>query len=96
MEEAVNTYYGFRNMSPAERDALNRALRAKTPSQMAVKDAESGARFGNPACQTGQQSSRRPHCVPTQGRTDGLASRQSQSGNGGAQVRFSSFAELLQ
>ena len=95
MEEALDTFYGFQNMTPSQKEALQRALRAKTPAQMAVRDEESRSRFGNSARQTGQPSSRRPHCLPVEGRDDGLASRQSERGNGGAQVQLSSFGEVF-
>ena len=92
MEEALDTFYGFKNMSPAQKEALQRALRAKTPAQMAVRDAESRARFGNPAGQTGQPSSRRPYRLSAQESDDGLASRQSQRRSGGAEVRLNPLA----
>ena len=39
---------GFNSMSPQQKEALYRALGAKTTVQMAVKDKESCVRFGDP------------------------------------------------
>ena len=89
LSEAINTFYGFRHMSPSEKEAFYRALRTKTPAQMAVRDEESHARFGSPAGQTGRQtSSRHPHGPSEQAREE-PASGQPQSGHGGAEVSLS-------
>ena len=93
--EALNTFYGFRHMSPAEKEAFYRGLRAKTPAQMAAREEETRARFGQPADQTGHPSaSRRPRRLSAQERSERLTARQSEVSNHGFEVRHPSVVNL--